>query len=372
MTIAVDTRSLANNPNSDGINFLYRCLAGLTEKYPQHQFLFISDKSFDTKTVFSKNVISLVKGPAAKNSLLLHYWFNYKLPFILKKYKADVFLGMEGICSLRTNVPQCLVMEDTSFLQFPAYTKKGYQRFLKKNTPEFLAKANNIVTVSEFSKSVITDHYKIEPAKVDIVSGFAEEIFMPLGPEEKEQTRETFAEGKEYFLFTGNDNYPNTLINLLKAFSFFKKRQKSNMLLLIACKPSEQFMNGLKTFKYRNEVKLLENTSAHELARLNAAAYAMVYPVLYDDCALHPLQAMRSAVPVIVSNTAALPGICGKAALYIDPADHEDIADKMMLVFKDEDKLKQMVNAGIAQSGLYNRGKTIDLLWQAILKAANG
>lgn len=372
MTIAVDTRSLANNPNNDGINFLYRCLAGLTEKYPQHQFLFISDKPFDTKLVFAKNVTPVAKGPVVKNSLLLHYWYNYRLPYLLRKYKADVFLGMEGICSLRTIVPQCLVMEDTSFLQSPAFAKKTYQRFLKKNTPEYLARAKSIVAPSEFSKSVITTHYKIEPAKIDIVYGFAEEIFKPLGPEEKAQTRETIAEGKEYFLFAGNDNFPNNLINLLKAFSFFKKRQKSNMLLLIACKPGEQFIKGLKTFKYRNEVKLLENISAHELARLNAAAYAMVYPVLYDDCALHPLQAMRSAVPLIVSNTAALPDICGKAALYIDPADHEDIADKMMLAFKDEDKLKQMVNAGIAQSGLYNRDKTIDLLWQAILKAANG
>ena len=42
-----------------------------------------------------------------------------------------------------------------------------------------------------------------------------------------------------------------------------------------------------------------------------------------------------------------------------------------MLVFKDENKAKELVNEGKIQSALYNRDKTIDLLGQAVLKAAN-
>lgn len=371
MTIAVDTRFLADARKIDRTDFLCRCLAGLTEKYPRHQFLYISDKPFDTKIVFSKNVIPVVKGPAAKNSLLLQYWFNYKLPFLLKKYKADVFLGLEGICSLRTQVPQCLVIQDASFLQSPALTKKAYQRFLKKNTPEFLTKAKKIVTVSEFSKSVLTGRYKTEPAKIEVAYGFLSEIFKPLSQKEKETVKESFTGGKEYFLSCGNEHTENNLTNLLKAFSFFKKRQKSNMMLLLAGEMGKQFNKDLKTYKFRNDVILAGKLPEQDLAKVTATAYALVYPVLHDDFAWPPLQAMQCEVPVIAAGNGVLPEICGNAALYVQPGDYEDIAYKMMLVFKDENKAKELVNEGKIQSALYNRDKTIDLLGQAVLKAAN-
>ena len=61
------------------------------------------------------------------------------------------------------------------------------------------------------------------------------------------------------------------------------------------------FKKELKTYKFRNEVKLLENLAKEDLAKITAAAYAMVYPVLYDDLALPPLQAMQCEVPVVSS-----------------------------------------------------------------------
>ena len=64
--------------------------------------------------------------------------------------------------------------------------------------------------------------------------------------EEKELIKEKYADGKAYFLFSGDINQRSNLINLLKAFSFFKKRQKSNMLLLIAGNADEAFKKELK------------------------------------------------------------------------------------------------------------------------------
>ena len=68
--------------------------------------------------------------------------------------------------------------------------------------------------------------------KLHVINPGIDEIFKPLDWEEKEIIREKYAEGKAYFLFSGDINRRSNLINLLKAFSFFKKRQKSNMMLL--------------------------------------------------------------------------------------------------------------------------------------------
>ena len=144
------------------------------------------------------------------------------------------------------------------------------------------------------------------------------------------------------------------------------------MQLLIAANGMDASLTELlRTFKFRNEVKVLSDLSADGSAEVMAAAYAFVYPVFIESFSASPLEAMQCEVPVVTGNTVATPSVCGEAALYANPADFKDIAEKMMLVFKDENKAKELVIAGKARVKLYQWDKTADLLWQAVLKCAN-
>jgi len=369
MTIAVDTRFLAAGRKEAGSSFDGNPILQFAIKNPNHHFLFISDKAFDTHYTFPKNVTLLTTGPEIKNSLLMQYWFNYKLPALLRKHKADVFVAADGICSLRTQIPQCLIIPDTSFISAPAYFSKPNARFYKKNMPAFMNKSKAVATLSEFSKKLLLDHYKAGAAKIEVIHDLIDESFTPVSQEEKESIKEMHTGGKEYFLCAGSNNPRSNLLNLLKAFSFFKRRQKSNMLLLIAGDPGEAFKNDLKTYKFRNEVKLLTGLTSEEPAKITAAAYSVVHPVLYEDAGLILLQAMRCRVPVITGNIGALPEVCGEAALYANPENFEEIAQKMMLVFKDEDTARKMVKAGIEKTAHFHSGRSF---WSLIKKAANG
>lgn len=313
--------------------------------------------------------MTVTAGPEIKNTILLQYWLNYKIPALLRKHKAEVLVNMNGMCSLRTKLPQSMLVHDLSFLQDPGLLKKTQVRFLKRFTPKFLAKAKNIVTLSQFHRSFIIDQYKVDPGKIDTIYPGIGKIFTPVSFEERELIKEKYAEGREYFVCIGSAGLNSNLVNLLKAFSFFKKRQKSNMLLLIAGKTDEQFKQDLKTFKFRNEVKLLENLSNEEVAKVTAAAYAMIHPASYDAFATVPLGAVQCKVPVLCSNTAVMTEFLDNAALYFNSEDLRDIAEKMMLVFKDEDMAKRLVKAGEMQCRDYDWEKTAGLLWQSILKA---
>jgi glycosyltransferase involved in cell wall biosynthesis len=367
MIIAVNTR-LNKEMQPEGYeSFLFTMLDHLAGKFPQHQFLYIFDEPSHDKLTFPKNVTAVVAGPKTSNSLRLQYWFNYKIPAVLRRHKADVFVSMEGICSLRTKLPQFLLVSDLSFLQSSSSAKKTAARFYKKNMPAFFAKAKVIAAVSEYSKNTISDQYKISAENITIIHPGVDDIFKPLDWQEQESIREKYAEGKSYFLCNTNSN----LINLLKAFTFFKKRQKSSMLLLIAGQTDESFKKELKTYKLKSEIKLLEDLDNAELAKITASAYAMVYPVLYDDIALPPLQALQCQVPLVISETGSLPSLFGDAALYVKPESFEDIAQKMMLVFKDEEGAKALVKAGSELMTQYRLDKNADLLMQCILNAAN-
>jgi glycosyltransferase involved in cell wall biosynthesis len=371
MTIAINTR-LNKETQPEGYEvFLFEMLGHLTRRFPEHKFIYIFDQPYHAKQIFAKNVLTIVAGPKTSSTLRLQYWFNYRIPAILRKHKADVLLSMEGICSLRTKVPQCLLLSDLGFLDHPQLLKRSQARFYKKNTLAFLAKAKSITTASGFSRSLIADRYKINAEGITVIDPIIDNIFKPIDWEEKELIKEKYTDGKAYFLFSGDVNERSNLINLLKAFSFFKKRQRSSMLLLIAGNADESFKTALKTYKLRTEVKLLEGLEKEALAKITAAAYALVYPVLYAGLALPVVQAIHCAVPVITTDEPALTASFGEAALYADPDDHEDIAEKMMLVFKDENKANEMVKAGNELMNQDEAGKNADLLMQCILNAAD-
>jgi len=160
-------------------------------------------------------------------------------------------------------------------------------------------------------------------------------------------------------------------LNLLKAFSAFKKRQKSNMQLLIAGKPSwkyEVFFESLRLFKFKDDVKILKDPSLEELVKITGAAYAIIHPSLYESAAIQPLEAMKSCVPVIASPKGAMPEIYGDAALYADTENFKDIAVKMMQLFKDENLRKELIEKGKIQAEKFNWNITAELLWESIEK----
>ncbi len=372
MIIAVNARFLLKDYLEGYGNFIFETCGRLAKKHPEHQFLYIFDRAFDPTIITAGNITPVIIGPEARHPILWQYWYNYKLPALVRKYKADVLLSPDGFCSLRTRIPQCLVIHDLAFLHHPAFIKKSHLRYYKKNTPLFASKAASIATVSEFSKNDLIQQYAIPASKINVVYNGIASAFQPFNWADKESIKSNYTAGKEYFLYIGAIHPRKNLMNLLKAFSLFKKRQKSNMQLLIAGRLAwdyEQFSESLKTYKYRQDVQLLGYLPQDQLASITAAAYALVYPSFFEGFGVPIVEAMQSGVPVITSNTSSMPEIAGSAALLADPHSISDLAEQMMRIFKDESLRNELIQKGFEQSNKFSWDKTADLLWESILQA---
>ena len=107
----------------------------------------------------------------------------------------------------------------------------------------------------------------------------------------------------------------------------------------------------------------------HELVELTASAYALVYPSLWEGFGVPVLEAMRCEVPVITSRDSAMQEIAGDAALYADPESFHELAEQMMLLYKDERLRQQLIQKGKSLEANYTWDRTAKLLWETLMKA---
>ncbi len=371
MIIAVNTRFLLKE-NLEGIGYFTReVFRLLTNQYKEHQFYFLFDRPYDETYIFSSNVTPVVVGPPARHPLLWKFWYDVKIPSVLKKIEADVFISPDGFCSLTSKIPQCLVVHDLGFLHYPETYRKSHELFYKRYTPLYLKKAKMIATVSHFSKKDIITQYKTADEKINIVYSAVKKIFHPLNIQQKEIIKEKYTEGKEFFIYTGALQPRKNLVNLLKAFSLFKKRQHSNWKLVLAGRlawKNDDFLHLLKTYKYRNDIITPGYISESVLAQLTASAYAMIYPSLFEGFGVPVLEAMKSEIPVLTSANSSMQEIGEEAALYFNPLSVNDMAEKLMLIYKDEDLRNSLIQKGKQKAGEFSWQRTAGLMWQCIEK----
>jgi len=371
MVIAINTKVTGKNEIEENDNYALETAGRIIKLHPEHTFVLISENALNDQLTSFKNVINVAVGPQKKSVALRYLWYNIKIPAVLKKYKANVFISYDGIASLFTNVPQCIFINELAFIGQASSVKKSDLLFYKTFIPRSIKKSKTVFTVSEFCKTNLIKQYQTNADKIEVVYEGINENFKEIGYEEKEQVKAKYSDGNEYFIYTGQIGSDKNLHNLLKAFSAFKKRQKSSMQLLIAGKQGwryGEFFESVRLFKFKNDVKILKDLPPGELEKITAAAYALVHPSLYESFATQPLEAMKSGVPVIASSTGALPEICGDAALYADSKNFKEIAVKMMLLFKDENLRKELIEKGKVRAEKFSWEITSDLIWKNLQK----
>lgn len=330
MVIAVYANLEAYQSADQDLIFVKSLINNLALAYEQHQFYLIVQNPIhefnDSPILFS--IIPLT----IKGGLFYRHRLNKALERTLKKLKAEVLLSFNAL--FKISCPQSLFISSLKKKdQFPAMR---------------LQKLKNIFVLSESVKSEVINEYKIAPEKIRLIYGGPAKQFCPLSDEVRTLIKAKYTDGKEYFIYRGIIKKENNIISLLKAFSFFKKRQKSAMKLLLLGKlfwKHDGFDKLISTYKYREDVVVANDIKESEEAELLGAAYAFIQPYATDNL-LFDLDAMQCQVPVLTDNSSLIKNIAGDKALYFDSVNDADIAHKLMLVYKDEGLRNQLIEKG--------------------------
>ena len=356
----------------DNASFTEQLFGYLAEKYPQHNFYFLINEGSNHRYPTPANATIIPINNAVTNISSITIWGNVQMPLLLKKLKATVLVQPYGFCSLTTNVPQVLVVSNLLWMEKQPYLPRTIRLYHRLFGKQGVKKVIQIITFSDFIKDLLINQYPVATEKVSVVYGAASPIYQPITFEQRQQTKDGYADGREYFLFNGGNNPKNNLVGLLKAFSLFKKWQKSNMKLLIAGEITPQkddVLEKLSSYKYKDDVVVLKGINEQQLALILASAYTYVFPSLYEGYALPILSAMQCGVPVIATNLNTNAETGGEGCLYAAPIDVERMANQMKLLYRDEHLRATLIEKGLQQAVVNNWEKTGGLFWNILLKA---
>lgn len=372
MVIAVNTRLLLKG-KLEGIGwFTLETLKRMTVNHPEHQFIFIFDRPYHSDYIFSENITPVVIGPPARHPFLWYLWFEFRIPKVLKKHRADLFLSPDGYLSLRTKVPQLAVIHDINFVHRPAdlpwLKAKYYNYYFKK----FAQVAKRIATVSFYSKEDITRSFKVDFEKIDVVYDGINQVFIPTSEAEQKSIREKYSGGNPYFLFVGALHPRKNICGLLNAFDAFKSVDTNGVKLLIVggeMHKTGEIFETYENMRFKNDVVFTGRVLTSELHQIFGGALALTFVPYFEGFGIPVVEAMSAGVPVICSNTTSIPEVGGSAVLYADPCKIEQITEAMIKMADSKELRDELVVKGMVQKNKFSWDETARLLWMSVERA---
>lgn len=200
-------------------------------------------------------------------------------------------------------------------LPYPFYALRylGYLAVLSLG----LWRASKVIAVSKATKQEIIDHFKVNPAKIQIISEGIDARFQHVPKKMPREIRGS------YFLYVGNAYPHKNLEMLVRSFAQFLRSYplyRPTKLVLVG--KEDFFYKKLKrmaeSFPECRSIVFFDKADDRQLTSLYFWADALVYPSKMEGFGLPTLEALTLGCPVVCSDIPVFHEILGDIPLYVD------------------------------------------------------
>lgn len=195
-----------------------------------------------------------------------------------------------------------------------------------------IKKASKIVTISNTTRNELLDHYDTDPDKVEITYDALDSEFKNFLRSEIPSPIFRFP----YLLYIGNAYPHKNLERLIEAFKIVRENNKDLKMVLAGF--DEYFYPRLQkltdNMDFYKEIYFFGNADNKALFNLYKFAAAIISPSLMEGFGLPNLEGASCKKVLLLSDIPVYREIWGEDAIFFDPYDINDIADKINYFLK--------------------------------------
>lgn len=256
-------------------------------------------------------------------------WLDYRFEQLATQGKYNVYHEPNFILKKYAG-PSVATIHDLSFIHYPQHHPAERVRWLSKELPKTLNRADAIITDSNFVRNELLDRYNLDDKKVTCVHLGVDSRFKPHSKAETEVflTSNGLQHGR-YVLFVGTLEPRKGIDVLLDAWQQQPKHLQEHFTLVLAGAPgwcNTALIERITQMQNQGKLRLLNFVDAVDLPLLYAGAAVFAYPSVYEGFGLPVLEAMASGVKVICARDSAMAEFAFDGACLNDPSSCEELA----------------------------------------------
>lgn len=267
---------------------------------------------------------------------------------------AEVFYSPTFIPPLFSSLPFVFTIHDLMHLFFYSRMHKEYYRWV---IAPLAKKAKKIITVSEYSKTLLVEKLGIPQDLIRVIYNGVGENFL--------QNDREYELDRPYFLYVGNRRTYKNIPAMLEAFS--RADIPQDFLFALSGHPDPEIERQLHELAIENRVRFLGLIPEEELPAVYKGAHATLFVSKMEGFGLPVLESMASGTPVLTSSKSSLPEISGGAAICVNPDDVNAIKQGIELLVNDENAYIHCVEKGLIRARDFSWKKTAAETWETIL-----
>lgn len=269
----------------------------------------------------------------------------------LKENPVDIYHGLsqELPLSIPKGVKSVVTIHDMMPWRYPKNFPLFDRMVYKTKVRHACHIADRIVAVSEQTKSDIVKFLNVQESKIDVVYQSCEHIFrQTVTDDQRKKVREQYQLPDKYIICIGTIERRKNQTTLVKAM---QKVDKETSLVIVGRKTGycDEVEKEINHNGLQRRVRIIDNARFEDFPALYAEAIASAYVSLFEGFGIPVLESLCCRTPVVTSNVSSMPEVGGEAALYVDPSNPDDIADKINTLLSDTALREKLISNGRQQ-----------------------
>jgi glycosyltransferase involved in cell wall biosynthesis len=251
-----------------------------------------------------------------------------------------------------TSLPFLYEPLDLQHRHFPALFSEGEIRWRDTIYRRGCERARLIVTGTRYTKHDIVNEYGIDPARIAVIPIRSAVPATPPTPDRVARVRQTYGLPERFLLYPAMAFPHKNHLRLFEALAVLRDTHAIVLPLVCTGRVYESHTPVLERAIARlglnDQVMSLGPVPTDDLIGLFGAAWALVFPSLFEGIGMPVLEALQFGLPVIASNASCLPEVAGEAAIFFDPTSVDAIVGALRQAYEHPELLTHSLEAAPA------------------------